>query len=170
MNIPNKIKTKEKAAPVARNSRRSSVDGDEPNPVDVFVGQKLKARRTLIGMTQEKLAEATGITFQQVQKYEKGRNRLSASRIFQFSRVLNIPVAYFFEGFFSSDTLIGLQAGFADNEQEPFEAEIDTHDNVMLQKETIDLVRTYYTITDEKLRKDFLKMLKQMAKNFKSAE
>lgn len=170
MNITNKLKTKEKAAPVARNSRRSSVDGDEPNPVDVFVGQKLKARRTLIGMTQEKLAEATGITFQQVQKYEKGRNRLSASRIFQFSRVLNIPVAYFFEGFFSSDSLIGLQAGFADNDQEPFEAEIDTNDNVMLQKETIDLVRTYYTITDEKLRKDFLKMLKQMAKNFKGSE
>lgn len=165
-----KTKNKEKAAPVARNSRRSSVDGDEPNPVDVFVGQKLKARRNLIGMTQEKLAEATGITFQQVQKYEKGRNRLSASRIFQFSRVLNIPVAYFFEGFFSSDTLIGLQAGFADNEQEVFESEADAADDVMLHKETIDLVRTYYTITDEKLRKDFLKMLKQMAKNFKSPE
>ncbi|HAJ89478.1 MAG TPA: transcriptional regulator [Rhodospirillaceae bacterium] len=165
-----KTKNKEKAAPVARNSRRSSVDGDEPNPVDVFVGQKLKARRNLIGMTQEKLAEATGITFQQVQKYEKGRNRLSASRIFQFSRVLNIPVAYFFEGFFSSDTLIGLQAGFADNEQGVFESEADAADDVMLHKETIDLVRTYYTITDEKLRKDFLKMLKQMAKNFKSPE
>lgn len=169
MTLPIK-KTTEKATSVSRNSRRSSVDGDEPNPVDVFVGQKLKARRTLIGMTQEKLAEATGITFQQVQKYEKGRNRLSASRIFQFSRVLNIPVAYFFEGFFSSDSLIGLQGGFADNEQEPFEAEVDATDNVMLQKETIDLVRTYYTITDEKLRKDFLKMLKQMAKNFKSPE
>lgn len=165
-----KTKNKEKAAPVARNSRRSSVDGDEPNPVDVFVGQKLKARRNLIGMTQEKLAEATGITFQQVQKYEKGRNRLSASRIFQFSRVLNIPVAYFFEGFFSSDTLIGLQGGFADNEQDAFESESDAADDVMLQKETIDLVRTYYTITDEKLRKDFLKMLKQMAKNFKSPD
>lgn len=165
-----KTKIKEKTAPIARNPRRSSVDGDEPNPVDVFVGQKLKARRTLIGMTQEKLAEATGITFQQVQKYEKGRNRLSASRIFQFSRVLSIPVAYFFEGFFSSDTSIGLQGGFADNEQEAFESEIDTADDVMLQKETIDLVRTYYTITDEKLRKDFLKMLKQMAKNFKNTE
>ena len=163
-------KTKIKETTVARNPRRSSVDGDEPNPVDVFVGQKLKARRTLIGMTQEKLAEATGITFQQVQKYEKGRNRLSASRLFQFGRVLNIPVSYFFDGFFSTDTLIGLQGGFADNEQEPFEAETETNDDVMLQKETIDLVRTYYTITDEKLRKDFLKMLKQMAKNFKSSE
>lgn len=173
--MPTKVKNKEKEALIAasssRNSRRSSVDGDEPNPVDVYVGQKLKARRTLIGMTQEKLAEATGITFQQVQKYEKGRNRLSASRIFQFSRVLNIPVAYFFDGFFSSDSMIGLQGGFADNDQESFESEVsDSSDDVMLQKETIDLVRTYYTITDEKLRKDFLKMLKQMAKNFKSSE
>ena len=165
-----KNETNENIAP-PRNSRRSSVDGDEPNPVDVFVGQKLKARRTLIGMTQEKLAESTGITFQQVQKYEKGRNRLSASRIFQFSRVLNVPVAHFFDGFMSTDTMIGLQGGFSDNEQEPFESEVETTvDDVMLQKETIDLVRTYYTITDEKLRKDFLKMLKQMAKNFKSAE
>lgn len=163
-------KTKTKDTPIARNPRRSSVDGDEPNPVDVFVGQKLKARRTLIGMTQEKLAEATGITFQQVQKYEKGRNRLSASRLFQFCRVLNIPVAYFFDGFNSTDTMIGLQGGFADNDQEAFESEVEPTDDVMLQKETIDLVRTYYTISDEKLRKDFLKMLKQMAKNFKSAE
>lgn len=158
------------AVSAPRNTRRSSVDGDEPNPVDIHVGQKLKARRTLVGMTQENLAEATGITFQQVQKYEKGRNRLSASRLFQFSRILDIPVAYFFDGFFSNDSSIGLQGGFADNDQERFEGEVDTADDVMLQKETIDLVRTYYTITDDKLRKDFLKMLKQMAKNFKAQE
>ena len=170
MNSIIKTKEKENEGVAPRNPRRSSVDGDEPNPVDVFVGQKLKAQRTLIGMTQEKLAEATGITFQQVQKYEKGRNRLSASRLFQFSRVMNVPVAYFFEGFFSTDSLIGLQGGFADNEQESFDAEIEKTEDIMLQKETIDLVRTYYTITDEKLRKDFLKMLKQMAKNFKAAE
>ncbi len=153
-----------------RNPRRSSAAGDEPNPVDLYVGQKLKARRNLIGITQEVLAEATGITFQQVQKYEKGRNRLSASRLFQFSRVLDVPVAYFFEGFLSTDLGIGLQGGFADNEQEPFESEAEAAEDIMLQKETIDLVRTYYTITDDKLRKDFLKMLKQMSKNFKSPE
>ncbi len=156
-------------API-RNPRRSSVEGDEPNPVDVFVGQKLKTRRNLIGITQENLAEAAGITFQQVQKYEKGRNRLSASRLFQFARVLNVPIAYFFEGFAATDINIGLQGGFADNDQEPFMAEVDDAEDIMNQKETVDLVRTYYTITDEKLRKDFLKMLKQMAKNFKGAE
>lgn len=155
------------------NTRRSSVDGDAPNPVDVFVGQKLKARRTLMGVTQEYMAESTGITFQQVQKYEKGRNRLSASRLFQFARLLDVPIAYFFEGFSGADSHIGLQGGFADNEQEPFimeEESSDPSNDVMFKKETIDLVRTYYSIKDDKLRKDFLKMLKQMAKNFKSPE
>lgn len=153
-----------------RNPRRSSAEGDEPNPVDIYVGQKLKARRNLIGITQETLAESTGITFQQIQKYEKGKNRLSASRLFQFSRVLDIPVSYFFEGFFSTDSGIGLQGGFADNDQEPIGSDVEAADDIMLKKETIDLVRTYYTIKDDKLRKDFLKMLKQMAKNFKSPE
>lgn len=159
----------QKEAPV-RNPRRSSVEGDEPNPVDVFVGQKLKVRRNLIGITQENLAEAAGITFQQVQKYEKGRNRLSASRLFQFARVLDVPIAYFFDGFSASDTNIGLQGGFADNDQESFDIDDGDTEDVMFRKETVDLVKTYYTISDEKLRKDFLKMLKQMAKNFKSPE
>ncbi|MBE2191653.1 MAG: helix-turn-helix transcriptional regulator [Alphaproteobacteria bacterium] len=153
-----------------KNPRRSSVDGESPNPVDVFVGQKLRSRRNLIGITQENLAEAAGITFQQVQKYEKGRNRLSASRLFQFSRVLDVPVAYFFDGFFASDTQIGIQEGFAENEQEDFSDEQAEREDILNSKETIDLVRTYYTIKDDKLRRDFLKMLKQMAKNFKSSE
>lgn len=153
-----------------RNPRRSSVDGDTPNPVDVFVGQKLRSRRSLIGITQENLAEAAGITFQQVQKYEKGRNRLSASRLYQFSRVLDVPVSYFFEGFSAPDSHVGIQAGFADNEQEAFDSEAVEPEDILSRKETIDLVRTYYTITDEKLRRDFLKMLKAMAKNFKSSE
>lgn len=153
-----------------RNPRRSSVDGDTPNPVDVFVGQKLRSRRSLIGITQENLAEAAGITFQQVQKYEKGRNRLSASRLYQFSRVLDVPVSYFFEGFAVPDSHVGIQAGFADNEQEGFESGVEESEDILNRKETIDLVRTYYTIRDEKLRRDFLKMLKQMAKSFKSSE
>ena len=162
-------KSPKKVAPAPRNPRRSSASGDEPNPVDVFVGQKLKNRRNLIGITQESLAEAAGITFQQVQKYEKVRNRLSASRLFQFARVLDIPVSYFFEGFFAPDSKIGL-TGMADNDQEEFGVEDDGEEDLMDRKETIDLVRTYYTIPDEKVRKDFLKILKQMAKSFKSAE
>ena len=153
-----------------RNPRRSSVEGDAPNPVDVFVGQKLRSRRSLIGVTQESLAEAAGITFQQVQKYEKGRNRLSASRLYQFSRVLEVPVSYFFEGFAAPDSHVGIQVGMSDNSQEPFVSEPDEKEDMLNRKETIDLLRTYYAIDDERLRRDFLKVLKQMAKNFKSSE
>lgn len=162
------IQTKTKAVAAKRNPRRSSVEGDAPNPVDLHVGLKLRMRRSVLGVTQENLAEAAGITFQQVQKYEKGKNRLSASRLFQFARVLDVPVAFFFEGFSAPDTQIGLQAGFADNEQDPF-ADGAEEPDIMDRKETMDLVRTYYQITDEKLRKDFLKMLRQFARNFKNS-
>lgn len=162
------MKAKTVLSSTKRNPRRSSVEGDAPNPVDVHVGFRLRTRRSILGITQENLAEAAGITFQQVQKYEKGKNRLSASRLFQFARVLDVPVSFFFEGFSAPDTQIGLQAGFADNEQEPFSEAADEPD-LMDRKETIDLVRTYYQITDERLRKDFLKMLRQFARNFKNS-
>lgn len=148
------------------NPRRSSVEGDEANPVDVFVGTRLKARRSLVGITQENLAEAAGITFQQVQKYEKGRNRLSASRLYQFARVLDVPVSYFFDGFYAPDSQVGIQGGFADNDQEAYDASDEEYEDIMEQKETINLIKAYYAIPDEKLRRNFLKMLKQMAKNF----
>lgn len=164
------LNMKEELQKKPRNPRRSSVEGELPNPVDVFVGQKLRSRRNLIGITQESLAEAAGITFQQVQKYEKGRNRLSASRLFQFSRVLDVPVSYFFEGFAASDSQIGIQGGFADNEQDVFVGEVGEQEDILHRKETVELIRTYYSINDEKLRRDFLKMLKQMAKNFKGGE
>ena len=67
-------------------------------PVDVHIGQRLRMRRELLGTTQEQLAEALGITFQQVQKYENGTNRISASRLFRVAEVLSSPVSYFFEG------------------------------------------------------------------------
>src|SRR5947208_17057977 len=66
-----------------------------PNPIDVHVGQRVRQRRTLLGMRQEKLAEAIGLTFQQVQKYERGANRVGTSRLFDLARVLDVPIAYF---------------------------------------------------------------------------
>ena len=68
-----------------------------PNPVDVHVGARLRQRRTLLGMTQSKLGDAIGLTFQQMQKYEKGTNRISASRLFDLSRVLDVPIQFFFD-------------------------------------------------------------------------
>src|SRR3954464_42214 len=81
--------------------QRKSVTGTatqkSPNPVDRHVGSRVRMRRMLIGMSQEKLGAALGITFQQIQKYEKGTNRIGASRLHQIARVLNTPVAFFFE-------------------------------------------------------------------------
>src|SRR6266567_5359493 len=70
---------------------------DKPNPTDSHVGARVRLRRTLLGMSQEKLGNAIGLTFQQVQKYERGANRIGASRLFDLSRVLDVPVAFFFD-------------------------------------------------------------------------
>ena len=77
-------------------SSRGRINGD-PNPIDKHVGARIKLRRALLGMSQEKLGEALGLTFQQVQKYERGANRVGASRLFDLSRVLDVPVSFFFD-------------------------------------------------------------------------
>lgn len=82
--------------------RKRARTGDVPvhgNPVDRYVGSQLRRRRTAIGLSQERLAAEVGLTFQQIQKYERGINRISASRLFQFSRVLAVPISYFFDGY-----------------------------------------------------------------------
>src|SRR6266404_1584123 len=82
---------------VAMRSSRGRMPSGKPNPVDVHVGSRVRLRRTLLGMSQEKLGEAIGLTFQQVQKYERGANRVGASRLYDLSRVLDVPVSFFFE-------------------------------------------------------------------------
>src|SRR5438128_12652470 len=77
--------------------RRRRQKSDKPNPIDIHVGSRVRLRRTLLGMSQEKLGESLGLTFQQVQKYERGANRIGASRLWDLSRVLECPVAFFFE-------------------------------------------------------------------------
>ena len=74
-------------------------DLDGPDPVDIHVGTRLRLRRNLVGMSQEQLAKASGLTFQQIQKYERGVNRMGASRLHQLGRILNVPVEWFFEEF-----------------------------------------------------------------------
>jgi transcriptional regulator with XRE-family HTH domain len=70
----------------------------KPHPIDVLVGKRLRTRRKMLGISQEGLSESVGVTFQQVQKYEKGTNRISASRLYEISIVLRVPITYFFEG------------------------------------------------------------------------
>src|SRR5881397_3008322 len=80
-----------------------------PNPIDKHVGSRVRMRRMMLGMSQEKLGDALGLTFQQVQKYEKGTNRIGASRLQQISHILQVPVAFFFEGAPSLGEVDGLQ-------------------------------------------------------------
>ena len=129
-----------------------------PDSVDVHVGQRLRVRRSLLGLSQEKLAEAIGLTFQQIQKYERGMNRISAGRLFQFSRILEVPVAYFFENLGEAAANQSMAFGMADNDQEEFSSE-----DLMQNKETLDLIRMYYSIEDVRLRKDIFKFIKSMS-------
>jgi transcriptional regulator with XRE-family HTH domain len=120
-----------------------------PHPVDIEVGARIRQRRLLLGMNQETLATRLGLTFQQVQKYEMGANRVSASRLSDVADVLGVPVAYFFGG------MVADEAALTAEEQQ-------TRD-VMRRPETIDLVRFYYAILDDHVRKQFLALVKAIA-------
>ena len=131
----------------------------KPNPVDIHVGSRVRLRRTLLGLSQEKLADAIGLTFQQVQKYERGANRIGASRLFELSRVLDVPVSFFFDDMASevSSRHTGHAAGMAEQGQAPFEAD------ALAKRETLELVRAYYRITDPQVRKKVAELVKTMA-------
>ena len=135
----------------------------QPNPVDIYVGEKLRSRRNLLGLSQTELADAVGITFQQVQKYERGTNRVSASRLWQFSKILNVSISYFFENYREQKSGGTPAYGMADNDQEGF----STEEDLMNKKETLNLVREYYSIPDPKMRKDLFQMIKTMAANMR---
>jgi transcriptional regulator with XRE-family HTH domain len=141
--------------------RRGRPPAGKPNPVDIHVGQRIRLRRTLLGMSQEKLGEALGLTFQQVQKYERGANRVGSSRLFQLSRVLDVPVSYFFEEMSAETTArakqSGTDAGLAEDSGEGYQAD------PMTKRETLELVRAYYRITDPKLRRRLFDMTKALA-------
>jgi transcriptional regulator with XRE-family HTH domain len=130
------------------------------HPVDVHVGTRVRQRRTLLGMSQEKLGEAVGLTFQQIQKYERGANRIGSSRLYEFSKVLDVPVSYFFEEM-PVNVLVGprrgrgRKGGFAE-EGTPFEDEKDP----LAKRETLELVRAYYKIDEAKVRKRIFEMVK----------
>ncbi|MBY0332242.1 MAG: helix-turn-helix transcriptional regulator [Acetobacteraceae bacterium] len=131
-----------------------------PSPIDSHVGSRVRLRRTLLGMSQEKLGEALGLTFQQVQKYERGVNRIGASRLFDLARVLDVPISFFFDDM--PDSLGGnggsgrRSFGFAET-QEGFE------DDTLHRRETLELVRAYYRITDASVRKRVFDLIKSLA-------
>jgi Predicted transcriptional regulators len=133
---------------VSRRASRGRTPSGRPNPIDVHVGGRVRLRRTLLGMSQEKLGEALGLTFQQVQKYERGANRIGASRLFDLSRVLEVPVSYFYEDM-DDEMMAASPRHMVRATEDPPEFE----DTVMIQRETLELVRAYYRIRDPEVRK-----------------
>src|SRR5258708_27848277 len=132
----------------------------KPNPIDVHVGSRIRLRRTLLGMSQQKLGEAIGLTFQQVQKYERGTNRVGSSRMFELARVLDVQVSYFFEEMGSEVAARGRQHAFGIAVDAPA---ANAAADPMTKRGTLELVRAYYTITDPKVRKRLFEMTKALA-------
>ena len=131
-----------------------------PDPIDLHVGAQVRARRVLLGLSQEKLADGLGITFQQVQKYERGSNRISASRLYNMARLLDVSISFFFEGLEDGQRPGGGPNGAASASERGGEIPED----LMSRKETLSLLRHYYSISDANLRQKFTELLKGVTK------
>ena len=132
-----------------------------PSPIDVHVGSRIRLRRTLLGMSQERLGEALGLTFQQVQKYERGVNRVGASRLFDLSRVLDVPISFFFDDM--PESLAGTHGGHLGRRSTGLSDMQDSFtDDALNRRETLELVRAYYRITDPAVRKRVFELIKSM--------
>ena len=133
-----------------------------PSPIDIHVGSRIRLRRTLLGMSQERLGEALGLTFQQVQKYERGLNRVGASRLFDLSRVLDVPISFFFDDM--PDNLSTAHGGPPHGRRVAGFAEVQEGfgDEAVNRRETLELVRAYYRILDPSVRKRVFDLIKSM--------
>lgn len=128
-----------------------------PHPVDVHVGRRLRLKRTILGMSQESVGKEIGVTFQQIQKYERGINRMGASRLFDFAKALGVPIQYFFEGYgdYAMDEVSAYALG------EPTAAGFE-HEKVN-NRETLEVMRAYYRIKSPAVRKRIIDLIKAMA-------
>ena len=131
-----------------------------PRPVDAYVGRRVRLRRTMLGMNQTKLGEALGLSFQQVQKNERGTNRIGASRLYELSQVLDVPVSFFFDDM--PPEVVGERNGppAGMTEVQGAAYEVDT----LARRETLQLVRAYYRIKSDKARKRMFELTKTIAK------
>jgi transcriptional regulator with XRE-family HTH domain len=126
-----------------------------PNPIDVHVGSRVRLRRMLIGMSQEKLGEMLGLTFQQIQKYEKGANRIGASRLYQISKILDVPVQFFFEDM--PDEYKIEASGMSEPDVTPFVMDF------VSSAEGLQLNRSFTKISDPHVRKRLVDLIKSLS-------
>mgnify|MGYP004650171827 FL=1 len=149
-------------------SRRGRVNDNEPNPVDVHVGNRIRLRRTILHITQQQMAEMLGLTFQQIQKYEKGMNRVGASRLWDISRVLEVPMGFFFEDM-DEDVVKNSPRMLNKNQSEKnyfFEEDRRSFDDdPMKRKETLELVRAYYKIPNRSIARNLFNLMVALSKS-----
>jgi transcriptional regulator with XRE-family HTH domain len=143
--------TDDLGAPDGKGSRRA-------NPVDLHVGSRVRFRRMLIGMSQEKLGESLGLTFQQIQKYEKGVNRIGASRLYELGKALGVSVAFFYEDAPGlGGTIVNPPVGFAESPSESYIVDfLSTRDGLELNK-------AFARITDPKVRRSVVDLVRSLA-------
>jgi transcriptional regulator with XRE-family HTH domain len=128
--------------------RREIMVGDSMDEIDIHLGRRLRRRRRLLGLTQQELAHACGVRFQQIQKYECAANRMSAARLWQLAEVLEVPVSYFYEG-------------LTRDQREHLERETASSSETLASKETQDLIHAYYQL-GERPRRRLLDLAKAM--------
>jgi transcriptional regulator with XRE-family HTH domain len=132
------------------------------HPVDIHVGTRLRQRRSLLGMSQTKLGQAVGLTFQQIQKYERGVNRMGSSRLYEFAKVLDVPVSFFFDetpaNALAGRPMSGRGRKAFGEASTPFAQEKDP----LIKRETLELVRAYYKIREARVRKRIFEMVKSV--------
>ncbi len=132
------------------NSRRAS-------PIDKHVGERVRMRRMLLGMSQERLGEQLGLTFQQVQKYEKGVNRIGASRLFDLAQVLGVPIQYFYDSMSAAVSGHLSAPGFADKPGETYVADF------LSSRDSVELNKAFARITDPRIRRSIVDMVRSIA-------
>lgn len=144
-----RVNALDEPAPAGRSARRA-------NPIDVHVGSRVRLRRMLMGMSQEKLGEHLGLTFQQIQKYEKGINRIGASRLFDLSQVLAVPVQYFYEELPAGVAETGA-AGFGERPSENYTVEF------LGSREGLELNKAFARIGDLRIRRAIVELIRSLA-------
>lgn len=147
-----------KRVPPSGPKKRKTKDG--PSPIDAHVGSRIRARRGLLGLSQKDLGAKVGLTFQQIQKYERGSNRIGSGRLYEFSKILDVPISYFFD-----DMPPELQAYAAKGVKKgkPIPS-TSPGAEIMDRRDTLDLVRTFHNISDDMVRQRFMELLREAAR------
>lgn len=150
---------KPRSSSLRRRGRRGRASPG-PNPIDIHVGKRLRERRTMMGLSQQEIGRLLGVTFQQIQKNERGTNRMSASRLFEAARVLDTTVQYFFDAMPADVSSFGRKhmQGVAEGPIPVYRAD------PLARRETIELVRAYYEIPERKIRQQMVNTIRAVAR------